>query len=428
MRVISTFILLIVSLFASGQSHHFGKVDIIESLKLHKLSGGNSNDSVLVWRGADKSVRFVPGSSYGGGGGGQVYTFSTGLTDTDGTITNNVSTGVSGGQTITGSTSTTSGMTYKATTGNGTTGADHIFTGGNNGAHEILRLHHDGRVWNTAYYNTLAKVRIGDFTIQPFALNNGFLANNGFHNGTSWTRHVTGYPSFFQFFMGQVIFGAANTGTGTFTPANMFKVDYNGNVALGGTAISTTLGTFTGATVIVTPTLTAFGGTTSSFPGLLRSSANLVVRLADNSANTDLEVADEAYSESTWNGSNEVPTKNAVRDKIESMPASGNLTGGNIITNIDIISDADYTVQTADYSIVYTTATASRTITLPSAAGSTGRILIIANNTGNTPGVNDLAFSTAVKFAPSSTTTVIPAQQRFMIQSDGTDWWVIMHK
>lgn len=62
-----------------------------------------------------------------------------------------------------------------------------------------------------------------------------------------------------------------------------------------------------------------FGGTSSSFPALLRSSANLIVRLADNSANTDLEVLDEAYDATTWNGSNEVPTKNATRDKIEGM-------------------------------------------------------------------------------------------------------------
>lgn len=73
-------------------------------------------------------------------------TFSTGLTRTTNTITNNVSTGVSGGQTIIGSTSTTSGMTYKATTGVGTTGADHIFQVGNNGATEAMRITNAGNV------------------------------------------------------------------------------------------------------------------------------------------------------------------------------------------------------------------------------------------------------------------------------------------
>jgi len=37
----------------------------------------------------------------------------------------------------------------------------------------------------------------------------------------------------------------------------------------------------------------------------------------------DLEVPDEAYNATSWNGSLEVPTKNAVRDKIESMGGAG---------------------------------------------------------------------------------------------------------
>lgn len=40
-------------------------------------------------------------------------------------------------------------------------------------------------------------------------------------------------------------------------------------------------------------------------------------------ANGYAEVTDEAYDSTTWNGSSEVPTKNAIRDKIESMSAGG---------------------------------------------------------------------------------------------------------
>lgn len=35
---------------------------------------------------------------------------------------------------------------------------------------------------------------------------------------------------------------------------------------------------------------------------------------------------DEAYNATTWNGNLEVPTKNAVRDKIESMSGGGGAT------------------------------------------------------------------------------------------------------
>lgn len=61
------------------------------------------------------------------------------------------------------------------------------------------------------------------------------------------------------------------------------------------------------------------GGTSSSFPGLLRDGASIQVKLADNSANANLKVLDQAYSESAWNANDEVPTKNAVRDETETM-------------------------------------------------------------------------------------------------------------
>jgi hypothetical protein len=80
-------------------------------------------------------------------------------------------------------------------------------------------------------------------------------------------------------------------------------------------------------------TIERFGGLTSSFPALKRSSAILQVRLADDSAHTDLEVLDEAYDATTWNASVEVPTKNAVRDKIETV------TGGETAA---LVSDAAY--------------------------------------------------------------------------------------
>jgi hypothetical protein len=105
------------------------------------MIGFNSDSATIEWYGSDWTR-----PSAGGGGGGTSYTFSTGLTNSSGTVTANISTGVSGGQTIIGSTSTNSGLTYKTTSGVGTTGADHIFVGGNNGATEFMRILNDGNV------------------------------------------------------------------------------------------------------------------------------------------------------------------------------------------------------------------------------------------------------------------------------------------
>jgi hypothetical protein len=40
-------------------------------------------------------------------------------------------------------------------------------------------------------------------------------------------------------------------------------------------------------------------------------------------SNVDIAVPDEAYDATNWNGSLEVPTKNAIRDKLESLPEAG---------------------------------------------------------------------------------------------------------
>ncbi|MCU9611738.1 hypothetical protein OEK97_27920, partial [Escherichia coli] len=47
---------------------------------------------------------------------------------------------------VIGGGTTTSSITYKTTTGVGTTGADHIFKVGNNGATEAMRILNNGNV------------------------------------------------------------------------------------------------------------------------------------------------------------------------------------------------------------------------------------------------------------------------------------------
>lgn len=65
--------------------------------------------------------------------------------------------------------------------------------------------------------------------------------------------------------------------------------------------------------------LLIFNVATASFPALKRSGTNLQVRLGDDSAFSDLEVADEVYNATTWDGNLEVATKNSLRDKIETL-------------------------------------------------------------------------------------------------------------
>jgi len=52
---------------------------------------------------------------------------------------------------------------------------------------------------------------------------------------------------------------------------------------------------------------------------------------------TPQTVPDDAYNATTWNGNTEVPTKNAVRDKIESMSGGGDVVGAASSTNNAVV-------------------------------------------------------------------------------------------
>jgi hypothetical protein len=166
------------------------------------------------------------------------------------------------------------------------------------------------------------------------------------------------------------------------------------------------------------------GGTSSSFPGLLRDGASIQVKLADNSANANLKVLDQAYDATTWNGNDEVPTKNAVRDKIESL----SISSGDLV----IINDADHTVLSTESAVRYNNnITANRTVTLPNPSTATGREIWVKWN------IIDGAFSisittvsgTALIYLDSSSgATSQPSNIDFLsmlFKSDGTSWYKI---
>lgn len=85
------------------------------------------------------------GSIQAGTSGGIYWGGSTYLTaPSDGSLM--IRSSSLGSGTLVGGTSTTSTLTYKTTTGVGTTGADHIFQVGNNGATEAMRILNSGNV------------------------------------------------------------------------------------------------------------------------------------------------------------------------------------------------------------------------------------------------------------------------------------------
>lgn len=128
----------------------------------------------------------------------------------------------------------------------------------------------------------------------------------------------------------------------------------------------------------------------------------------------DVTVADEAYDATAWNGSTEVPTKNAIRDKIESMSSgsgitrSVNVTSGN--TNAGSSASTDYVYMVAG----------AHTISLPAASGNTNLYTIKNNHSANitvdTVGAETIDGTASISLAP---------EESVQIMSNGTNYFIV---
>jgi hypothetical protein len=109
--------------------------------------------------------------------------------------------------------------------------------------------------------------------------------------------------------------------------------------------------------------------------------------------------------------------------KKAAVPSGGgsDLTGAAIKANVHIVNDADYTVASTDYIIIYTAITATRTLTIPAASSATSRMLIIRN-----PGAGSFAvnLSQTYRTHSSSTNNLVGVGNSVSLISDGSEWWV----
>jgi hypothetical protein len=96
--------------------------------------------------------------------------------------------------------------------------------------------------------------------------------------------------------------------------------------------------------------------------------------------------------------------------------------GGGIINKRTAVSNVNYTALTSDYIIAYTSLTANRTVTLPTALCASGRTFIIVNETSS-------AYSVIID--PEGATT-IAGQSTISLSSNnatpaycnGTNWFI----
>lgn len=127
-----------------------------------------------------------------------------------------------------------------------------------------------------------------------------------------------------------------------------------------------------------------------------------------------VNVPDDPYDATGWNGNTEIPTKNAIRDKIESMSAGSGIT--RTIVNTSGSATMGSSAST-DYTYFVTGA---HTMSLPAAAGNTNRYTV-KNTTGSaitvdTAGAENVEGAASVSIAAGLSNDFL---------SDGTNWWII---
>lgn len=86
-----------------------------------------------------------------------------------------------------------------------------------------------------------------------------------------------------------------------------------------------------------------------------------------------------------------------------------------------LIKTAPYTVVSADDTILFNLAAAA-TVTLPAANTANGKTYKIGKVDEST---NILTFSPAIKLSPTVNVTTLNYARTFVVQSNGTDWWIV---
>ena len=95
------------------------------------------------------------------------------------------------------------------------------------------------------------------------------------------------------------------------------------------------------------------------------------------------------------------------------------------VTKSHTTKTANYTATESDYTILCNTTGGGFTITLPAASGCSGRIYVIKKTIGNS-GVNNVTIDgNASETIDGSATIALQCRSSVMIQSDGSNWWIL---
>lgn len=316
-----------------GTASPLQKLHIAGQVAIDTLANGTpGTDSVVVVNGG--VLKKVAASNFSSG-----YTFSTGLTNSSGTITNNLSTGISGGQTIFGGTASGNNLTLSSTT-NGTKGK--IILGSASAYDEVNDRLGIGQTTPTAALHL--KAGTTSASTAPLKFTSGTLnttAEAGTHEYND--SHYETKGNSLRYATGGVIADfttdAANSGTGETdlysytTPASTLantgeKITFNFTVNLSdATATSIIKLYFAGVTIANSSSITI------SNPGVFYISG-YIVRTGSTTARVGYTATCQTATVPAFSGSNDLTSLTFTNTNILKMTgqAGGGTGGSNDIT------------------------------------------------------------------------------------------------
>ena len=329
--------------------------------------------------------------------------------------------------TITGGSSTTQSLTYKTTSGVGTTGADHIFQVGNNGATEAMRITNAANVGvgtnsPTAKFDVAAGTTTNVTGINLTGSVDDFFQYN-VQNTSTGTKAQSGYAA------------TANNGTNTtgfawmginsslFSNPQTYNIGLANDVTYIGSGQDMHIANANNKTSIVFSTGKA---ATPYFDEKMRLTNSGTLAIGTIGAST----VDTVNAKLHIAGKVKIVDGNQAAGKVLTSDANG-LATWTYGAGTTSTQTSAYTITLSDKYVFYgSTATAVATFTLPLAASNAGKEIIIKNKSAYTltvqrAGSTETIFQDNVNNAATSITLGIEASNNWVkLVSDGTQWVV----
>ena len=227
---------------------------------------------------------------------------------------------------------------------------------------------------NAVNNSTGLNASFGTLGIQSFAVNNAWIGENTYFNGSNFVYKANGSAGLFYFAgtEGQFRFAASGTAGATATAlatTALLKINADGSFATGASLINA-VGTYTNAQFYVKG-----------------SSGNVMI--------------------------------NSITDNGSKLQVNGSLSVAYVAKT------GNYTATASDHTIDCTSGTF--TVTLPTAVGITGRIYTVSNSGAGTITIGTTSSQTFTNVVATPTTLTLAALGFYTVQSTGANWIVTAH-